>query len=334
MNLPDHRTFVFAGMSGGRGVGFEQSEALRDRGAEAIMFTFQSLKKGIRTWWPETKELLSHPHRRWLDSGLFSVMREMAAKDTGSDYAGATKGFFQRLTTEKVAIPYQRARELVQEYESYLSEGAGDWDFVINLDFDCLWITTPKETLMPGPEFTARVDERLRAIVGDKLVCTWHGAFDPDYKRLDKLCRDSKYIAFGSDLKLTSRPSFYAAHRARSQGVEVHALGISSLSTMSKAPFYTADSASWIWCVVNNTYPDGQGGWVPFKTRSEYARYGSRHRYLRDFVEAAGYDPDDLHGTNRKAKFEIAVMLTQGLQDALPVLPSTGYTSSGLYSDS
>jgi hypothetical protein len=95
--------------------------------------------------------------------------------------------------------------------------------------------------------------EKLRALLETtahrKCIPVWHKSRGLDYWK--QMCRDYEYVAIGGivtrEIKKTEYDVFLPLLRiARENNTKVHALGFTNLKLITKYPFYSVDSTSWL----------------------------------------------------------------------------------------
>lgn len=318
--IPTKRLVVFAGvLAGARGL------ALRNRKAEAVMVSFEAIRKD-GGWWERERPIYDKwPHWRYLDSGVFTMMRQAGA----TRISAKTQPKAQREAAEKkrlpaqimkeerrrVAIPQEMVHERFSAYRAYLREHLDEWDFVINFDIDQLNIERPDGVIVPGLVVAERMTRQLYEIAGPKLMVVWHPAtMSWDY--FTDLVSKYDYLAVGSDAKLRSRRLKYACDYAHTKNVLMHGLAVGT-KVMKRVPFDTADCSTWLSAVIYGIYAGINYG-IKYRNNA----WDSRHAWLEDFVRDIGIDPKvmrtkDTTGPNATAKFEIAIALFQWRQEQL-----------------
>lgn len=317
--LPDKRLIVFAGtLPGARGI------ALRHRKAEAIMVSFEAIRSG--GWWERERPMYDKwPHYRYLDSGVFTLMRQAGVSRVSAN----TQPKHQRASTLKKRMPYKILQQerrrvviphaLVHErfvaYRDYLKVHLDDWDFVLNFDIDQLDIEMPDGRVVSGLAVAERMTRQLYEICGPKLIVVWHPArMSLEYWKV--MVAKYDYLAVGSDAKLRSRNLKYACDYAHSQGKLVHGLAVGT-RVLERIPFDTADCSTWISGIVYGIFAG-----INYGLRHKSNSYDVRHAWLEQFTRDIGLDPavlktKDTVGPNAVAKFEVAVALFQYKQGLL-----------------
>ena len=158
---PEKRLVVFAGTLAGA-----RSQALRNREAEAIMVSFEAIRKD--KWWRKAASLYDQwPHYRYLDSGVFTLMRQagitrISANTQPKAQRKATlkkRMPFKILQQERrrVIIPHEMVHERFIAYRNYLRKHIEEWDFVLNFVIEQRDIEIPGGSLVSG----LRVADRM-----------------------------------------------------------------------------------------------------------------------------------------------------------------------------
>lgn len=288
------------------------------------MVSFEAIRSG--GWWAKERPMYdTWPHYRYLDSGVFTLMRQAGVSRVSAN----TQPKNQRESTLKKRMPYkilkqERRRvvipqELVHErflaYREYLRSHLDDWDFVINFDIDQLDIERPDGKIVSGLAVSERMTRQLYEICGPKLIVVWHPArMSWDY--WTDLVSKYDYLAVGSDAKLKSRNLKYACDYAHTKGKLVHGLAVGT-KVLGRIPFDTADCSTWISGIVYGIFAG-----INYGLRYRKNTWDSRHAWLEEFVRQMGRDPEvlrtkDTTGPNAIDKFEIAVALFQYRQSQL-----------------
>ena len=318
--IPEKRLVIFAGTLAGA-----RSQALRNREAEAVMVSFESIRKDA--WWRKAASLYDEwPHYRYLDSGVFTLMRQAGV----SRISAKTQPKAQRESTLKKRMPFkilqqERRRVIIPHemvhgrfiaYRSYLRKHIDEWDFVMNFDIDQMDIEMPGGRVVSGLKVAERMTRQLYEIAGPKLIVVWHPArMSWDY--FTNLVSKYDYIAVGSDAKLRSRGLKYACDYAHQHDTLMHGLAVGT-KVLGRIPFDTADCSTWISGVVYGIYAGINYG-LRYKSNS----WDERHAWLEQFTrDVVGLDPaavrtSDTTGPNAVIKFEVAVALFQRRQEQL-----------------
>lgn len=241
---PAEPTFVFSCVLDAAAVNTGESvfEALRYHKVEAVMESFEYLKlDGMHEL---MFRLLDWPTWRYLDSGIFSLMRKAGVHKVQTGTRGE-----RDLRAASI--------QLFKDFSRYLKKHADEYDYIIEVDADNL----------PGvgPKFTLQARERLKALVGDKLVPVWHIAsetmFHDDPENLGAwkaLVRDFPYVAVGGDKGHDRYTSLYRhmVDIAHANGTLVHALGNTSFRDFVDIGWDTGDSTNWKAGVRYGRYTD------------------------------------------------------------------------------
>lgn len=292
------------------------------------MVSFEAIRK--QGWWLRERRMYdTWPHWRYLDSGVFTLMRQAGV----SRVSAKTQPKKQRESTLKKRLPFkilqqERRRvvipqEMVHErfiaYRDYLKEHLDEWDFVLNFDIDQLDIERPDGKIVSGLRVSERMTQQLYDICGPKLIVVWHPArMSWDY--FTDLVSKYDYLAVGSDAKLRSRMLKYACDYAHTHGKLMHGLAVGP-KVLARVPFDTADCSTWISGIVYGIFAG-----INYGLRYKKNAWDVRHAWLEDFARKLGHDPavlktKDASGPNAVAKFEIAIALFQRKQDLLKPIP-------------
>lgn len=305
---PPKRLIVFAGVNSQ----VVRSEALRDCNAEAVMLTFADLGKG--TWWAKKVRpvLNEYPQYRYLDSGVFTLMRRAGATyySTKSQPNAAKDKATDNTKTPELSL--KELKDHVARYAAFLEANLDDFDFVIEMDVDKFKIIREDGRSVPGLEVADHLRERLARIVGDKLLPVWHVEGDsPKRERWQNMIRNFKYVCISGDPKI--REKRYMVDEAHEHGCLVHQLGSSKRDVLETTTFDTFDSTTWISSVKFG----GFGEFIFRRDAPMEQREISKARAFREKVIAWGYDPDVLiaPGTGQKAKYEVAIKVFQERQE-------------------
>ena len=289
------------------------------------MVSFEAIRK--HKWWPKEQPMYdTWSHYRYLDSGVFTLMRQAGISRVSAN----TQPKQQRASTikKRATISQQTqqsrrrvviAQDLVHArftaYRDYLQDHIDDWDFVLNFDIDQLDIGRPDGKIISGLSVAERMTQQLYGICGPKLIVVWHPSrMSWDYWR--DLVSTYDYLAIGSDAAIKSRNLKYACDYAHSQGKLVHGLAV-GYRVLDRVPFDTADCSTWISSIVYGIFAG-----INYGLRYKSNAWDARHAWLEEFTRSIGIDPavlatPDTVGPNAVAKFEIAVALFQQKQAQL-----------------
>ncbi len=315
--FPTKRLVVFGGTLPG-----SRSTALWLKEAEAVMVSFESIRKA--NWWLKWEPLYDEwSHFRYLDSGVFTLMRQAnvsrvksqtqpKAQQKASKKSKLRPVQILQKERKRVAYPQALIDERFKAYERYLDEHLDDWDFVINFDIDQLDIQRPDGKIVSGMVVAERMTERLHRIAGDKLMVVYH-PITMNQAYFEDLVSRFDYIAIGSDAKLKNRELKYACDYIHSKGKKAHGLAVGH-AVLTRIPFDTADCSTWINGVVYGIYAG-----INFGLRSRDNSYDERHAWLEQVCEAEGLDSRALYtpdttGPNATTKFALAIALFQAKQ--------------------
>lgn len=105
--------------------------------------------------------------------------------------------------------------------------------------------------VLTGYDYVKEIRKRIEKETGKQCIPVFHKSRGiEEYK---KLCEEYKYIAIGCSGKHDSvwtrkypEKLYQLVMYAKSKGVKVHGLGYTKLENMSKIPFYSVDSTSWL----------------------------------------------------------------------------------------
>jgi hypothetical protein len=300
--FPEKRLIVFAGA---------QSEltarALLACQADALLCSFWEISRSSR-WDKRIRPILDEwPQYRYLDSGVYTLMRKYGAVDRSAK--SQPKAASAKAVERKAdpTLPYQLVKDYIARYLRYLEEHLDTWDFVVEMDLDKFRIVRDDGKWIPGVAVADWSRDQIKRIVGDRLIVVWHPEVDPPpYPRWNAMLRDYKYVAIpGQDAIKLRRRSRYLADQARQAHVYSHYLGTSLPSVLEQTTFDSFDSTTWLNCVRFGAY--GQFMYrrdVPMSTREV-----SKSRFFEEKVRSWGYDPKVLlePGGSQQAKFEVAI---------------------------
>lgn len=318
---PKKRLIVFAGLAANK----PRMDAMKIRKVEAVMASFERVREG--KWWDKVREHLdTWPQYRYLDSGVFTLMRMAAASRINTQsqpkaQAVAGMSLERILMREKGAVPEAQVRELFSQYLEYLDKHLDEWDFVMNLDVDALKIERSDGTLIPGVVVADRATERLKKVAGDKLIPVWHGTVDEKFDRWRGFVKEFGYVAIGSDISPRFRQLRYLCDMAHQEGVLVHGLGSTRADILNVMPFDTVDSTTWLSGVRFGQY----GGFMYPKRKDTLGRRTTRKALsFEKLTRQMGYDPEALvaEGGPKRVHYEVALAFLQLRQEeARPIPP-------------
>jgi len=286
------------------------------------MVSFEAIRKS--SWWQKAKPLFdSWPHLRYLDSGVFTLMRQAGISRVSANTQPKIQREARKLRPVQILVQERRRvilpQALIQErfstYRSYLKRHIHEWDFVLNFDIEQMDIKRPDGVIVSGLSVAERMTAQLYEICGPKLIVVWHPA-RTSYDYWQELANKYEYLAIGSDAKLKTRILKYACDHAHVRGKLVHGLAVGT-RPFNRIPFDTADCSTWISSVVYGIFAG-----INYGLRYRSNSWDSRHAWLEKFVREIGLDPavlatPDTTGPNAVAKFEIAIALFQRKQAML-----------------
>lgn len=267
-SLPTHTPLiVYAGVKD-RG----RIEPLRRCQVEAIMVSFENLRHNPDKFHENIAPLLDWPVRKYLDSGLYTLMRKYGV--SRRKVHGAGTGLDDALAAYT---------DLSRRYARYLDKYGSFWHHVVELDVDQIL----------GPEYTHATRHILTNIVGDKLVPVWH--ISAGMEEWLHIAARYPYIAIGGDIGPSGEggSAMHARYRTMVQeahkfGTVVHGLGDTREQTFRAIGWDTADSTTWL-----STMRFGRlGGWKYSEVESTLQRSSRTYfRQLDDLFHQHGLDP-------------------------------------------
>ena len=275
--------------------------ALRAYEAPTLMVSFEKIRDHAPRFHETLEPLMDWPVRKYLDSGLYTLMRQFDVSRTKN-----TRAKKNPLTAREAYL------KLAREYANYLTQYSYLWDHIVELDVDQIL----------GEQYTRTTRKILRGIVGDKLLPVWHvSGGDESWQRL---INEFKYVAIGGDIATISQSSSsmkmmyrVMVQQAHDKGVLVHGLGDTTRGSFHEIGWDTADSSSWLsgarfGRLLGYRYSDKETVTLSAKDRSLY-------RHLTDLWTSHGLDLAAVAGAGRKHpdKLKAAVLFTQLYQQDL-----------------
>lgn len=267
----------FAGQSAGK-VGLSQQDHLASNKA-CKLISYGNEKEYIKDW-------LSHNPRGKLlvDSGAFSVAHNDLTVD-------------------------------IDEYISYINEHP-EIEYFIELDkipYPVLNHQTAKESAEVSWENYLYMLDRVNDPY--KILPVWHLGEHIDYlkrilnfkykdKYIPYICIGGRYGISTPVLEKYFHTIFGEIKKSNNPNVKVHILGMTSLSTLEKFPFYSADSTSWLLGAVNGSITTSLGSINVSKGNTKKNNYNYLSNKEKEIVKTEvnkfGYDVDELSSDYKK----------------------------------
>ena len=127
--------------------------------------------------------------------------------------------------------------EYVERYADFINRH--DIKHFFELDIDVL----------VGINEVERLRAKLEKLTNKKSIPVWHKFRGKDYWL--KMVKDYDYVAIGGIVTKEIKPSEYKyftwlLNEAKKENCKVHGLGITSLVGLTKYPFYSVDSTTWL----------------------------------------------------------------------------------------
>jgi hypothetical protein len=344
---PENPTIVFAGANNLRRI-----HSLRDAPVDAVMTSFEYIGKGhYMTKVAPTLKEWPVPLRTYLDSGVFTFVRK----------AGTTRIRIARAGPVEEVTPQAGLDEFklfAASYEKYLKEYGEYWDHIIELDIDEIAATVWYETKEPKPydqhergawaergrewamDIVGKLQDRLRDIVGDRLMPAWHVQRGPE--GWTEMLRKFPYVSIGSDTGVatstgSTRPPMQTAilrrmvQEAHNAGVGVHYLGDTRFKTFIEAELDSADSTTWVSAGRFGQFPGPKGQSIRYTTKNDkgLARQKldwqrtvrpidmSRARQFEDLMRSWGIDPEKILDGSQEERLGSNIALLMRRQEEI-----------------
>lgn len=269
-------------------------EALLAVRPTAVMVSFDVLRTPKRReWWESVREVILNDWKPliYIDSGAYTLMRR----------AGLVR-VDRVMATSKQGLSYDETRTvqaMFAGYMDFLHDRAGDFDYIVEMDVDPI----------AGVETALEFRKEMRRIVGAKLLPVWHP--EQGDGSWERLCRNYPYVALGLGGNLAGRETLHRLHVAARYNAKVHGLGVGNLKTLSKVPFDTVDSASWVRSTAYGWFPIGSyelGG------KGMLSREVAKAHRFEAILKPLGYTIEDLEGTGSK-RFEVAIRMYEMMME-------------------
>ena len=178
---------------------------------------------------------------------------------------------------------------------------------------------------------------------GLKPIPVWHAETDPKF--LDLYIKDSEYIAIGAissmsnERTIRSLDKIWREHRGLLVS-KVHGFGLTSLLIMTRYPWYSVDSTSWVqfgrYGVILIPHTRGKRNWVYNENphivtvSSKSPRRGDRGKHLETFppvaqnkfieyIESRGFTLDEV-ANNHLARDKINMLYYLSVEESMPDL--------------
>lgn len=292
--LPDQLTFVFSSFYHND----NRIGVLSSFGVDAVMESFEYIRRVPPA---DLRAALNWPTRRYLDSGMFTVM-----KKTGNHALSNKKDKARGSSSSTHTV----ISTLLEDYVAYLTKYGKRWDHIVEMDTDNI------PGLGPGYALEAR--DRLRELVGDKLLPVWHAAADQGYDEphgaWKRMIREFPYVSIGGDPNKDHTLYRHMVRMAHAQGVVVHGLGSTSPGDFKEIGWDTGDSTNWVAGLRYGRYSDLL---VSSKVKVD-ARAVSKMRQVGPYLEKHGIDINEVLAPGKShAKLYLSVLRELIRQDEL-----------------
>lgn len=292
--LPDQVTFVFSSFYHND----NRIGVLSSFNVDAVMESFEYIRRVPPA---DLRAALNWPTRRYLDSGMFTVM-----KKTGNHKLSNAKDKARGSGSDTHAV----ISKLLEDYVAYLEKYGKRWDHIVEMDTDNI----------PGlgPAYALEAREQLREIVGDKLLPVWHAAAEAGYDvplgAWKRMIREFPYVSIGGDPNPDITMYRHMVRMAHAQGVVVHGLGSTSPADFKEIGWDTGDSTNWVAGLRYGRYSDLL---VSSKAKVD-ARAASQSRAIAHYLTEHGIDIADVLAPGKShAKLYLSVLRELKRQEEL-----------------
>lgn len=142
-------------------------------------------------------------------------------------------GAFTFMSNSKKQVNWD---EYVKKYANFINENNIKYFFELDIDN------------IVGIKEVERLRKKLEKLTNKKCIPVWHKSRGLDYWK--KMVKDYDYVAIGGivtkEIKQQDYKYFLPLLKiAKDNNCKVHGLGFTNLKSLSKYPFYSADSTSW-----------------------------------------------------------------------------------------
>ena len=176
------------------------------------------------------------------------------------------KNFFDFYRLESFYYISKKEMEVIHKYENFMLD-SGAFTFMSNAKGNINWDEYIEKYAnfinqynvesffeldidpIVGIKEVERLRHKLEKQTNKQCIPVWHKSRGKDYWL--RMVKDYDYVAIGGIVTREIKPSEYKyftwlLNEAKKQGCKVHALGFTNLEGLTKYPFYSVDSTSWL----------------------------------------------------------------------------------------
>lgn len=184
----------------------------------------------------------------------------------GSGDISIKTGFFDYYRLESFYYITKKDEPLIHKYKGFLLDSGAftfmnnsktniDWDEYVERYADFINRHDIKHffeldiDILVGINEVERLRAKLEKLTNKKSIPVWHKFRGKDYWL--KMVKDYDYVAIGGIVTREIKPSEYKyftwlLNEAKKENCKVHGLGFTNLKGLTKYPFYSVDSTSWL----------------------------------------------------------------------------------------
>ena len=184
----------------------------------------------------------------------------------GSGDVSIKANFFDFYRLESFFYITKKDKDLIHKYKDFLldsgaftfmnnSKSRTDWDEYVERYADFINRHDIKHffeldiDVLVGINEVERLRAKLEKLTNKKSIPVWHKFRGKDYWL--QMVKDYDYVAIGGIATREIKPSEYKyftwlLNEAKKENCKVHGLGFTSLVGLTKYPFYSVDSTSWL----------------------------------------------------------------------------------------
>ena len=184
----------------------------------------------------------------------------------GSGDMSIKTNFFDFYRLESFFYITEKDEALIHKYKGFLLD-SGAFTFMSNAKGDIKWDEYIEKyadfinkhdikhffeldiDVLVGINEVERLRVKLEKLTNKKSIPVWHKFRGKDYWL--RMVKDYDYVAVGGIVTKEIKPSEYKyftwlLNEAKKENCKVHALGFTNLKGLTKYPFYSVDSTSWL----------------------------------------------------------------------------------------
>lgn len=161
------------------------------------------------------------------------------------DFLVRLRPFFKDFLLDSGAFTFMQDKKNKTDWDNYVEDYA---EFINRYSVD-LFFELDIDSVV-GIREVERLRAKLEKLTNKKCIPVWHRSRGKDYWL--QMIKDYKYVAIGGIVskEITQKDYHFFPwfiETARKEKCKVHALGFTNLTGLTKYPFYSVDSTSWLY---------------------------------------------------------------------------------------